>query len=146
MKGEKELFKKYPNFFKMSNEDFQENELKPPIKTIGIECNDGWKNIIETAAEDIEKINKNNDVTICAVQIKEKFGGLRIYTDIIGEDSSVNYGTYKDIINTAKERSFKTCELCGSEGKLVSEGGWYKTRCSECVDMDDVEIIDMEEI
>lgn len=47
-------------------------------------------------------------------QIKEKFGGLRFYSD----------GNMDDI----EEMSTKTCEICGATGKIRA-GGWLKTLC-----------------
>ena len=57
-------------------------------------------------------------------QIKEKFGGLRIYIDT-GNDA-----VWK-IIDEAEALSFKTCEFCGRPGRRRS-GGWIKVRCDEC--------------
>lgn len=54
-------------------------------------------------------------------QIKEKFGGLRIYghefTDYIS-----------GAVTLAEDMSYKLCEVCGSPGTLRT-GGWIRTLC-----------------
>jgi len=61
-----------------------------------------------------------------AVQVKEKFGGLRFY--ISGGDDEV-YG----MISLAEHLSYKICEWCGTlkEVKVYSEG-WTRTLCPNC--------------
>jgi hypothetical protein len=57
------------------------------------------------------------------VQIKEKFGTLRMYTN--------GYDDYIDgVIAMAESMSAITCEECGKPGKLRG-GGWYYTACDE---------------
>jgi len=72
----------------------------------------------EVTEEDIE------DLQVRAVQVKEKFGGLRFY---IGSGNTEIFG----MIRMAEEISFKICEECGSPGKNRS-GGWIKTLCDSC--------------
>jgi len=64
------------------------------------------------------------------VQIKEKFGGLRIYvnsSDLMEED----YKKVMKIIRNAEDKSYKTCETCGKEGRLRRKG-WMTVECDEC--------------
>lgn len=63
------------------------------------------------------------DAGVQVVQVKEKFGGLRIYTD-----KSPKY--IWDLIADIETKSYKTCEVCGKRGK-PREGGWIKTLCNE---------------
>ena len=60
---------------------------------------------------------------VVAVQVKEKFGGLRFYTN--GCDDAV-YA----MISMAESMSVRTCEVCGNPGK-VRHGGWISTLCDE---------------
>jgi len=59
-----------------------------------------------------------------AVQVKEKYGTLRFYTD-----------HYDDIIRTmvdfAEDMSGCTCENCGAPGQ-PSKSGWIKVQCNRC--------------
>lgn len=53
-------------------------------------------------------------------QFKEKFGGLRIYTNIY-TDRVLGMTMFAETL------SFKTCEITGREGVLCHRGTWYKT-------------------
>ena len=56
-----------------------------------------------------------------AVQVKEKFGGLRFY---------VNGATdkHRNFISFAESMSYRTCEECGAVGKTYTDG-WHRTLC-----------------
>ena len=56
-----------------------------------------------------------------AVQIKEKFGGLRFYVQA-ATDKHYQY------INFAESMSYRTCEECGNPGKTYTDG-WHMTLC-----------------
>jgi hypothetical protein len=56
-----------------------------------------------------------------AVQVKEKFGGLRFYVHA-ATDKHYNY------INFAESMSYRTCEQCGAPGKTYTDG-WHTTLC-----------------
>ena len=60
---------------------------------------------------------------VIAVQVKEKFGSLRFY---------IEGGTDEDYaaIDLAESVSVRTCEVCGSPGKLRGNH-WLKTLCDE---------------
>ena len=87
-----------------------------------IYCRDGWYNLIYETLKRIYELNKS--VTI--LQIKEKFGALRIYarTD---KDENNNWENIIDIIDLSEIKSKKICELCGKEGSLTNYHGWLKT-------------------
>jgi len=59
-----------------------------------------------------------------AVQVKEKFGGLRFYmsqyTDEMGE-----------LIRDAEAESRRTCETCGAPGKIMAKRSWLKAACEK---------------
>jgi len=60
-----------------------------------------------------------------AVQVKEKFGGLRFYVHNAGDE-------IHGMISMAEQMSFKICEKCGKPGSLHKRGGWLKTLCTKC--------------
>jgi len=64
------------------------------------------------------------------VQIKEKFGTLRVYVDNRDEDAMT-----RALIGFAESMSAATCEECGAPGR-ARDGYWIKTRCDVCVDND----------
>jgi len=96
---------------------------------VSMDCEDGWYDIIYNLCNDIDSELKNCSTKFIddffVEQIKEKYATLRFY---------VTYGTkniYK-LIENAEEKSAKTCERCGEQGKLCIRGTWYKTLCDSC--------------
>jgi hypothetical protein len=65
-----------------------------------------------------------------ASQVKEKFGTLRFYIDR-GTEEHYNY------IRFAEYLSARTCEICGSPGKLRGHG-WLYTACDEHTEEEDL--------
>lgn len=103
---------------------FSQGEMHKPI-ALGIDCDDGWFQIIFDCAKKIEaEIQKTKARSIRAFQIKEKFGGLRFY--LSSETDSIS-----KIIREAERASLQTCELCGEKGEPRS-GPWIKTLCDGC--------------
>jgi hypothetical protein len=90
----------------------------------GIETGDGWFKIIDQLSADITLLDEKNGTTTIAVQVKEKYGGLRFYVQA-GSDAIF------DLIDAAEEESLKTCEMCGEPGELRGVG-WVSTMCDKC--------------
>jgi hypothetical protein len=66
-----------------------------------------------------------------ALQVKEKFGGLRFYT------SGGNDDYVRGMISMAESLSFRICERCGKMDKDVSATkGWITTICPACAPSD----------
>ena len=67
-------------------------------------------------------------------QVKEKFGALRFYVDLMPDhdtESTVEYNrSVSDYITFAECMSSKTCETCGKPGKQITTG-WIRTLCDE---------------
>lgn len=117
----------------------------------GFAIDDGWFNIVNQISQElchtytqaktrydyaIEKGLPVTDVEICkyelmvaerdhpkAVQVKEKFGGLRFYANNCTEDQYL-------VIAALEDMSLKTCEVCGDRGKQRT-GGWITTLCGK---------------
>jgi hypothetical protein len=77
----------------------------------------GWAQLINRVFDKLESIKG----TVKIIQVKEKFGGLRIYTDY-GNDE------LDKVIRDAGIESVTTCEQCGTSGKIRG-GSCYKTLC-----------------
>lgn len=95
------------------------NDSYEPVSDFGIETNKGWQCIIEDL---LEKLSKYPDVRIC--QIKEKFGGLRVYVD--GGNEEVF-----SLIDEAETKTYNICEVTGKPGKLRTDIGWHRVLCDE---------------
>jgi len=98
----------------------------PPSQTCmcwGFECGSGWFDIIYNLSQKITEL----DPECQAVQVKEKFGGLRFY--INGTRSDMVY----PLISNAEDESYNTCESCGTkENVSQNEYGWIHTLCDTC--------------
>ena len=122
-KLEKKLFTRFKKFFAQRGLPMTQTAM-----CWGIDCGDGWFRIIWDACVKIEKEISSNLIVpdFQFVQIKEKFGGLRLYSN--GTISAIYTIMYR-----AERKSVKTCELCGKPGK-ISNDGWSRCRCNKCKD------------
>lgn len=84
------------------------------------EVGKGWRPIISPVLERLESDG------IVIIQVKEKFGGLRIY---VGPASDFHYS----LIEEAAQKCAKTCERCGEPGALDDDDGWLRTLCRDCI-------------
>lgn len=137
---EKQLYEKYPKIFRQKDLPMNQTAM-----CWGIACKDGWYQIVDDLCHCIQnhcqnlarnlewdhKSNKNMDVTpeqlqIEAVQVKQKFGGLRFYTNHSDEYTN-------GLISFASYLSYRTCEQCGSrDGVKQTDGGWIEPLCKRC--------------
>jgi hypothetical protein len=90
----------------------------------GFDTGDGWFKLIDKLSAGITALDEKNGTQTIAVQVKEKFGGLRYYIES-GSDA------IHDLIDKAEDESFRTCEQCGKPGGLRG-GGWVSTTCDKC--------------
>ncbi|RVH69217.1 hypothetical protein CN198_14250 [Sinorhizobium meliloti] len=70
------------------------------------------------------------------LQVKEKFGGLRIYYDIDGAVPDAVSNEIKEANLRAEARSEHICETCGKRGRMSNRGGYYTTICEEHAEVD----------
>lgn len=117
---ENKLYEKYPDIF--CQKDLPASET---CMCWGFECGDGWYNLIDSACALIShQIKYNKCPPVEYTQVKEKFGGLRIY--YTGGNDFVD-----GVISTVGYLSQQTCETCGNPGKQTNEG-WIRTLCEPC--------------
>jgi hypothetical protein len=90
----------------------------------GFDCDDGWFDILWTLSLALEDEARQVGAGIEAVQVKEKFAGLRFYTAACTERG------YR-LVAMAETLSVRTCEVCGKRGQTCSRGTWLKTVCEE---------------
>jgi len=87
------------------------------------ECGAGWHGICASAVREIARVC--SDIKI--LQVKEKFGGLRIYVSQYTPEVD-------EIIRVAEVEALKTCEACGSMDGVETRNvwGWICTLCNSC--------------
>ena len=97
------------------------------------ECGDGWIPLIEEAKTIIAKYNqklKEEDLDaepLEFIQIKEKWGGLRIYLNYYVQEIA-------DQIHELESKSLNICEHCGTNKNVKRDWthGWIMTLCDKC--------------
>lgn len=82
----------------------------------------GWMPLVNRVFDAL--IDYGHPVKI--IQVKEKFGGLRVYTDHFHEE-------IETVIIQVGNESFSICEECGAVGKLRGTT-WYRTLCEDHAD------------
>ena len=93
-----------------------------PFAVDGFAVGDGWFAILDAMAAEIEQVCARTGSKLPTVlQIKEKFGTLRVYVSDADEDLNA-------IIARAEVRSAVSCEDCGGSGRLRRKG-WLRTLC-----------------
>lgn len=86
----------------------------------------GWLDLIVEIDDHLREVNPDYRI----VQIKEKFGGLRYYTEGLT-------GEQRLYVRLMDERSFGICQNCGStENVDQRRHGWLATLCDACNHVD----------
>lgn len=94
----------------------------------------GWDELVLDTFKALRDYSYANDIQVDIMQIKEKFGGLRIYTNSY-ENKEVNR-----IIEKAEHDSFGTCQRCGANDDSVGPRAFpgdsrvIGTLCKACVE------------
>ena len=101
--------------------------LQSNLMAFGYEIGDGWLLLLEELFDKIQKLVDNNPLynSLEIVQVKEKYGELRVYTNAYWE-------VVEDLIDEYTRKSKTICEWCGKKGKLRDDNGWYTTLCKKC--------------
>lgn len=120
---EKRFTDRWPTWFNVDGNN------RATLMPFGFEHGDGWFNLVWRLCERLEPVvvsaESETGNSFKVLQVKEKFGGLRFYTNFSNDAVSA-------LIETAEIESFKTCEVCGKEGKRRGTS-WITTRCEEHV-------------
>ena len=133
------LCKKYPKIFRDRNKSEMESCLH-----WGLAVGNGWFSLLDNVCNNIqyhidnpqyiqnkltgayEKPSEPTCSQVIALQVKEKFGGLRFYTS--GGDEYT-----RALIDDAEALSYSICEECGRMDDDVGRNrkGWIQTTCRE---------------
>ena len=80
---------------------------------------DGWLGLVEEMIIELKSSGFDGEI----LQIKEKFGTLRVYLSEIHEEADA-------IVRRAEHKSAHICESCGKPGELRGPR-WFTTLCEE---------------
>ena len=122
-----QLILKYPKIF-------QQYEGNPGMVN-WLDLPKGWVPIVDMLCGSIQDYVNNfvrytkdgeyRPAQVTCVQMKEKFGGLRFYTD--GNDEYVD-----GMIFMAEHMAYNTCQDCSSQEDIGRTQGWITTLCRNC--------------
>lgn len=107
----------------------------------------GWNTIVWKLCERLEREGCEELGFFQVAQVKEKFGGLRFYYDLIPDviEPDERQAAYKKVddklvesirksVSFVENMSFEVCENCGTTVDVIGDsgGGWWNTRCTPC--------------
>ena len=125
------LFNSWPEIFR--------DVGRPPTESLmafGIDTDDGWFVLLDVLCRVLtEHAETLGQFPAAAAQIKEKFGGLRYYTN--GGDDRWSHGA----IQFADYASYRICEVSGMPGRIAKRYGWYKTLSPEIAHREEYEFV-----
>lgn len=140
-----QLCKKHPSIFREVGGKPEETCM-----AWGIECGDGWHDLIESLCTEIDaEVKHTNELyphlkfAVVAAQVKEKWGGLRFYVDFIynhelleDEDAMKKITSriweISGMIRIIESLSRNTCEDCGGKCEAATTGFFPKAICDAC--------------
>ena len=115
------------------------------LKDKYLECGPGWADVLACLFEQIktheaflehsgvriieqedEILDEDDYCRVKIYQVKQKFGGLRVYYD--GGDNII-----RNFVNQAEDKALTVCEYCGSKDnvKLRRRNSWLYTGCDK---------------
>ena len=109
-----------------------EKPLTQSLMAFGLEVGDGWLDLIDELCYKLRHLIETkypdyitDEFPFEVVQVKEKFGGLRFYTNYTNDK-------IEKLITKYERKSFRICERCGKKGKLRADLPWIQTLCKKC--------------
>ena len=110
--------------------------LTESLMAFGIDTDDGWFELLDVLCRVLTlRATAENLWPPTAVQVKEKFGGLRFYTR--GGDEMWSHGA----IQFCDSISYRICEVSGMPGRIAKRYGWYKTLSPEIAHRKEYEFV-----
>ena len=89
----------------------------------------GWADLINQVWDATLAFEKQRSLTVRVQQVKEKFGGLRIYAHFVEKVSREDQDWLRGVITAAETASFTLCEECGAPGEQDAQSYWILTLC-----------------
>lgn len=120
--AQREILERYPALFERP-----QGSKGLTLLDDGLACDAGWYQILDRLFADLSKIQKEDILThLRVVEVKEKFGRLRVY--VVGGNERVDAR-----IEQAVDEASATCEGCGGPSPgFRYHGAWYGNICDSC--------------
>jgi hypothetical protein len=116
---QQELINKYPKIFNLT----QTHRVNWGIPEAWVPLVDELCLQIQTYCDEHPEYEQ-----VCCEQMKEKFGGLRFYTNPTSQE-------VYDLIHKYEKQSYEICQECGcshNERGLFRTTGWIRILCKDC--------------
>lgn len=93
----------------------------------------GWALLVSEALESLAAIEATPGLRSRVSQVKEKFGGLKLYAFVDDDRPEGRRFTaqLREIVQAAEQRAARTWQTCGAPGELRSPGVWWATVCAK---------------
>lgn len=114
------LVKRFPELFREYGSTPQQSAM-----AFGCAIGDGWHDLFVMLCEDLDEVRKEDLKDLRFVQVKEKFGRLRVYL-------SPNNEATNELTNEYEIASGFICERCGNAGRIEIREAWLKCLCRSC--------------
>lgn len=112
---------------------------RPPKSNWFIGIPKGWGDVIHEYLSKLDALVQRNRWSVHIAQVKEKFGTLRFYVDILDAEGFVCYerpsGDVELFFKIAREMEEATAEVCfncGTRENVECYGGWVHYACPAC--------------
>lgn len=92
-------------------------------------CPPGWRGLLDELAVQLDALHPPEALVF---QVKEKFGGLRVYLDSMESTVETTAAQMEALIREAEAKAWNTCQECGKPGRVGREGRVISTRCVSC--------------
>lgn len=94
-----------------------------PVTGYKVDVGPGWHDLLGRLHAELAAVDPGYQT----VQVKEKFGLLRVYLRRTPDE-------FRNIVSRFEALSGQVCENCGKPGecKASTPHGWIKTLCGEC--------------
>ena len=118
---ERRLAERWPHWFGI------DGDSRHMLLPFGFEHGDGWFDLVWRLCDRLESVvaaaEKETGLSFQVLQVKQKFGGVRFYTNYSNDAIS-------RLVETAQTESIHICEVCGGHGRRRSTD-WVETKCEE---------------
>lgn len=89
----------------------------------------GWRPLLSELDDMLKYLSPEYSV----LQVKQKFGTLRLYAEYVPKPDETNRETaqkmFYSLIHHYESRTTRMCEVCGEFGTLYNNRGSLRTRC-----------------
>ncbi len=99
----------------------------PKFPSFGFYLPKGWETLFDELCKELTEYVTRKNLIFQITQVKEKFGTLRVYFQLEGNDTE--YIEVQKIVDKYEKKSSYICEVCGVEGKIRNNNGWVKVLC-----------------